>query len=97
MSSDTPSKTALRDRRAAPREAVSHRVQVTIDGRQVAGQIVNLSPSGALVLASAHVRLGQLLTIEIPVIGPVAARVQRVTSIHFAVSFEPPLPGGGGA
>jgi hypothetical protein len=94
MTSDTPSKTALRDRRGEPRQAVSHRVQVTIDGRQISGQIVNLSPSGALVLASAPVRLGQQVIIEIPVIGPVAARVQRVTSIHFAVSFEPPLPGG---
>ena len=95
MTSDRPSKTATRDRRGAPRQDVSHRVHVILDGRQIAGQIVNLSPSGALVLASAPVRLGQLLTIEIPVIGPVAARVQRVTSIHFAVSFEPPLPGGG--
>jgi hypothetical protein len=92
MTTESPSRTQSRERRAQPRQAANLRVQVIIDGHRLAGQIVNLSPTGALVMAPAAVRLGQELMIELPVIGAVAARVQRVTSTHFAVSFEPPLP-----
>jgi hypothetical protein len=54
--------------------------------------VVNLSRTGALVTTGAPVRLGQTLTLEIPGLGPASCRVQRITSTHFAVTFDPALP-----
>ena len=78
-----------RNRRAEPRQNTNLRTVATIEAHQVACQVVNLSRTGALVTTGTPVRLGQVLTIEIPGLGPASCRVQRVTSSHFAVIFEP--------
>jgi hypothetical protein len=80
------------DRRAQGRQTTNLRTVATIEGRHVACQMVNLSRTGALVMTGAHVRLGQTLTLEIPGLGPAPCRVQRITSTHFAVTFDPALP-----
>lgn len=80
------------ERRATRRQTTNLRTVATIEARHVACQVVNLSHTGALVSTGAHVRLGQVLTLEIPGLGSATCRVQRVTSTHFAVTFEPALP-----
>jgi hypothetical protein len=80
------------DRRAQRRQTTNLRTVATIDTRSVACQVVNLSRTGALVTTGAPVRLGQTLTLEIPGLGPAPCRVQRITSTHFAVTFDPALP-----
>ncbi len=80
------------ERRAGRRQATNLRTVATIETHAVACQVVNLSRTGALVSATAQVRLGQALSLDIPGHGPAPCRVQRVTSTHFAVTFEPALP-----
>lgn len=93
MTTDPKLKTGpASERRAERRQTTNLRTIATIEARPVACQVVNLSCTGALVSTSAHVRLGQTLTLEIPGLGPAACRVQRVTSTHFAVTFDPALP-----
>ena len=93
MTNETPPKSGpASDRRAQQRQATNLRTVATIDARPVACQVVNLSRTGALVTTGAHVRLGQTLTLEIPGLGPAPCRVQRITSTHFAVVFDPALP-----
>lgn len=93
MTNETQPKSDLAgDRRAQRRQTTNLRTVATIDARHVACQVVNLSRTGALVTTGAHVRLGQALTLEIPGLGPAPCRVQRITSTHFAVTFDPALP-----
>lgn len=79
-----------------PRRAISFATIITIDGHRVPCQVVNLSPLGALVAARTPVRLGQKLALEIPAVGAAQGVIQRITSTHFAVAFDPPLPDGTG-
>jgi hypothetical protein len=93
MTNETqPKSVPAGERRAQGRQTTNLRTVATIEARAVACQVVNLSRTGALVTAGTPVRLGQALTLEIPGLGPAPCRVQRITSTHFAVTFDPALP-----
>ena len=93
MTSETqPKAEPAGERRAQGRQSTNLRAVAMIEAHPVACQVVNLSRTGALVAAGAPVRLGQTLTLEIPGLGPAPCRVQRITSTHFAVVFDPALP-----
>jgi hypothetical protein len=76
------------DRRAFPRYAVDLPAHLSINGRSAPCQLVDVSAGGALIRTERTVRVGDLVSVDLPHCGPTIGTVIRLTPSHVAVSFR---------
>ena len=75
------------DRRAARRHPVDVPSRVRINGHVVTCRVVELSRYGARVEAPMLPQVNTHVALELPNMGPLVARVIRVTESYFALAF----------
>ena len=85
---DRPGLTA-KERRKFERFEVGSAVKVYIGEQVCAGEVVNVSPIGAMVKAPCTVNLEDKVTIEHDAAGRIDGTVARIFSGGFAIKYEP--------
>lgn len=76
------------DQRRHPRHDIPLRGYLQSGGAVVPCRVRNISAGGALVEASANLRLGDWATIKVPHFGSITGRVARVASTFIGIAFS---------
>jgi hypothetical protein len=85
---DRPGLTA-KDRRRFERFQVGSPVKIYVGDKTCPGEIVNISPIGAMIKAPCKVHINETVTIEHEAAGRVDGEVARVFADGFAIKYEP--------
>ncbi len=76
------------DQRRHPRHDIPLRGYLHCGGAVVPCRVRNISAGGALVEASANLRLGDWATIKVPHFGSITGRVARISSTFIGIAFS---------
>ena len=84
---------ARMDDRLAARDEVHHRARGTdASGRSLQLLVVNLSPHGLMARCEQAITDGDPVTITLPVVGPIRAKVIWALGGRFGCQFDQPVP-----
>lgn len=85
-------KLATIDDRLVHRDEVEHRTRaVAPDGRTVTFLVVNVSPQGLMARCEAHIEPGNLLRIQLPILGDTGAEVRWTMGGRVGCQFHQPI------
>jgi methyl-accepting chemotaxis protein/aerotaxis receptor len=79
------------DRRGEPRKEIHQAVELSADGRSIAGQLLDLSRSGAAMRADIELRSGTRISVRLPGGMTVAAETVRAEGGVVRVAFPKPI------
>lgn len=83
-----PARNAAADRRAFPRYSVDLPAFLSVNGQSAPCKLVDVSAGGALLRTDRQVRVGDMVSVDLPHCGPTIGTVVRLTPSHVAVSFR---------
>jgi PilZ domain len=78
-----------KERRRFERFEVGSKIKIYLRDESYMGEIVNISPIGAMIKADCPVEFNERITIEHPAAGRVDGEVARIFSGGFAIRYEP--------
>ena len=76
------------DQRRHPRHDIPLQASLQAAGVVVPCRVHNISASGALIEASAYLRIGERAAVKIPDFGTIVGHVARISSTTVGIAFE---------
>lgn len=79
--------------RSEPRDEVHHRARVhDPDGRPIMLLVVNISAGGLMARCDLGFDIGQVIRVQLPLVGPVAAEIRWSLGGRIGCRFHQPVP-----